>query len=53
LGEPKKLPNGFNVKLNNIGAAQPWQKGLEKQFQIRQLALNEANAQFETGSQYP
>lgn len=50
LGEAKNYVTDINVKLYDIGAATAMAKGLEKQFQVKATDINEANAQFETGS---
>ncbi len=50
LGEAENHITDINVKLNDIEAAGPMSKRLERQFNVKAIDINEANAQFETGS---
>ena len=50
LGEAENYVTDINVKLQNIAQAAAMAKSLEQQFQIKATDINEANAQFETGS---
>jgi lipoprotein-releasing system permease protein len=50
LGEAENYVTDINVKLLNITQAAAMAKSLEQQFQIKATDINEANAQFETGS---
>tara|TARA_R110000868_G_scaffold86347_7_gene242193 strand:+ start:3515 stop:4777 length:1263 start_codon:yes stop_codon:yes gene_type:complete len=50
LGEPQNYVTDINVKLFNIEDAPVMAQILEKQFAIKATDINEANAQFETGS---
>tara|TARA_R110002050_G_scaffold286468_3_gene436949 strand:- start:31161 stop:32423 length:1263 start_codon:yes stop_codon:yes gene_type:complete len=50
LGEPQNYVTDINVKLFNIEDAPGMAQILEKQFAIKATDINEANAQFETGS---
>ncbi len=50
LGEAENYVTDINVKLLNIAEAVSMAKNLEQQFQIKATDINEANAQFETGS---
>lgn len=50
LGEATNYITDINIKLNNIEAALPMSQALEKQFEIKAMDINTANAQFETGS---
>lgn len=49
-GKAQNYITDINIKLNNINKATPMAKELEKQFKIKATDINEANAQFETGS---
>ena len=50
LGEPKNYITDINVKLYDIAEAPEFAKRLERQFQVKAVDINEANAQFETGT---
>jgi lipoprotein-releasing system permease protein len=50
LGEPQNYITDINVKLFDIGEAPAFAKILGKQFKVKATDINEANAQFETGS---
>ena len=50
LGEAENYVTDINVKLFDINQAVPMARELEQQFQIKATDINEANAQFETGS---
>ncbi|XLS30677.1 ABC transporter permease [Flavobacteriaceae bacterium M23B6Z8] len=50
LGEAENYITDINVKLLDIDNAVPIANRLEKQFKIKATDINEANAQFETGS---
>lgn len=50
LGEAQNYVTDINVKLWQIEEAQPMARRLERQFNIKATDINEANAQFETGS---
>ena len=50
LGEPQNYITDINVKLFDIGEAPTFAKILGKQFKVKATDINEANAQFETGS---
>ena len=50
LGEAQNYVTDINIKLFDIAAAPSMAKKLEKQFKIKATDINEANAQFETGS---
>ena len=49
LGEPQNFITDINVKLHNINNAIPMAKQIEKQFNLKAIDVNTANAQFETG----
>jgi lipoprotein-releasing system permease protein len=49
-GEAQNYITDINIKLNDIGEAFPMAKQLEKQFDIKAVDINTANAQFETGT---
>ncbi|MGB5171285.1 MAG: FtsX-like permease family protein [Eudoraea sp.] len=49
-GEAQNYITDINIKLNDITMATPMAIELEKQFKIKATDINEANAQFETGS---
>ncbi|MDL5512369.1 ABC transporter permease [Arenibacter sp. M-2] len=50
LGEAQNYITDINVKLYDINEATTMAKSLGKQFQVKATSINEANAQFETGS---
>ncbi|MCW5515779.1 ABC transporter permease [Muriicola sp. Z0-33] len=50
LGEAENYVTDINVKLLDIAQAVTMAKNMEQQFQIKATDINEANAQFETGS---
>ena len=50
LGEAENYVTDINIKLLNIAEAEPMARRLEKQFNTKAIDINEANAQFETGS---
>ncbi|MGB5499442.1 MAG: FtsX-like permease family protein [Maribacter sp.] len=50
LGEAENYVTDINVKLFDISKAEPMSHRLEHQFKIKAIDVNEANAQFETGS---
>mgnify|MGYP003632607114 FL=1 len=50
LGEAQNYVTDINVKLYDINEATTMAKSLGKQFQVKATSINEANAQFETGS---
>lgn len=50
LGQAENYVTDINVKLFNIGEAESMANRLEQQFKIKATDINEANAQFETGS---
>lgn len=50
LGEAQNYVTDINIKLLDIAAAPLLAKKLEKQFEVKATDINEANAQFETGS---
>jgi len=50
LGEAENYVTDINVKLFDISKAAPMSHRLEHQFKIKAIDINEANAQFETGS---
>jgi len=50
LGEAENYVTDINIKLSDIAQAASMAYSLEKQFNIKALDINEANAQFETGS---
>lgn len=50
LGETNNYITDINVKLNNINEAPAMAQSLSKQFNVTATDINEANAQFETGS---
>lgn len=49
-GEAENYITDINIKLYDIAGAVPMARQLEKQFKIKATDINEANAQFETGS---
>lgn len=50
LGEAENYITDINVKLHDISKAEPMATTLERQFKVKATDINEANAQFETGS---
>ncbi len=50
LGEAQNYVTDINVKLQDMGEAPAMANVLSKQFKIKATDINEANAQFETGS---
>ncbi|WP_350285348.1 FtsX-like permease family protein [uncultured Croceitalea sp.] len=50
LGEAENFVTDINIKLFDIAEAEPMSYRLEQQFDIKATDINEANAQFETGS---
>ncbi|MCP4977779.1 MAG: ABC transporter permease [Maribacter sp.] len=50
LGEAENYVTDINVKLFDIAEAVPMSHRLEHQFKLKAIDINEANAQFETGS---
>ena len=50
LGEAQNYVTDINVKLYDINEATTMASSLGKQFQVKATSVNEANAQFETGS---
>ena len=50
LGEAENYITDINVKLYNIDLALPMSKKIERQFELRAIDINSANAQFETGT---
>ena len=50
LGEPQNYITDINIKLFDIKKAPSLAQILEKQFMVKATDINEANAQFETGS---
>jgi len=50
LGEAENYVTDINVKLYDISKAEPMSNRLEHQFKVKATDINEANAQFETGS---
>ena len=50
LGEAENYVTDINVKLYDISKAEPMSHRLEHQFKVKAIDVNEANAQFETGS---
>ncbi len=50
LGEAQNYVTDINVKLFHIDKAPPMAKQLQQQFMVNATDINEANAQFETGS---
>ena len=49
-GEAENYVTDINIKLFDIQKAEPMARLLEKQFNAKAIDINEANAQFETGS---
>ncbi|MCK0162148.1 ABC transporter permease [Allomuricauda sp. F6463D] len=50
LGESANYVTDINIKLLDILKSEPMARSLEKQFNIKAVDINEANAQFETGT---
>lgn len=50
LGEPENYVTDINMKLYDIAAAPAMAKRLQRQFDVKAIDINEANAQFETGT---
>ncbi|SDE44827.1 lipoprotein-releasing system permease protein [Pricia antarctica] len=50
LGEPENYITDINIKLFNIDQAPAMAIGLQRQFDVKAIDINKANAQFETGS---
>ena len=50
LGEAENYATDINVKLHNIDIAFDMSKKIEKQFHVKAVDINTANAQFETGT---
>lgn len=50
LGEAENYVTDINVKLLDISKAEAMSRRLEHQFKVKAIDVNEANAQFETGS---
>jgi lipoprotein-releasing system permease protein len=50
LGEAQNYITDINVKLYDINEATSMAKSFGQQFQVKATSINEANAQFETGS---
>ena len=50
LGEAENYVTDINIKLLDITEAQSMAERLGKQFNVKAMGINEANAQFETGS---
>ncbi|MAU16947.1 MAG: ABC transporter [Muricauda sp.] len=50
LGESENYVTDINIKLLDIGESETMARSLEKQFNIKAVDINEANAQFETGT---
>ncbi len=50
LGEAENYITDVNLKLYNIDLALPMSKKIERQFELRAIDINSANAQFETGT---
>ena len=50
LGEAENYVTDINVKLFDISKAESMSHKLEHQFKLKAININEANAQFETGS---
>jgi len=50
LGEAENYITDINVKLYSIDDALPMSKSIEKQFDLKAIDINTANAQFETGT---
>lgn len=50
MGESENYVTDINIKLFDIAESEPMARRLEKQFNVKAVDINEANAQFETGS---
>lgn len=50
LGKPSNYLTDINIKLNKIEEAVPMARELERQFRVKARDIQEANAQFETGT---
>ncbi|WP_422373668.1 ABC transporter permease [Flagellimonas sp.] len=50
LGEAENYVTDINIRLVDIAQAESMAKRLENQFDVQAMGINEANAQFETGS---
>lgn len=50
LGESENYLTDINIKLLDIGGSETMARSLERQFNIKAVDINEANAQFETGT---
>ncbi|WP_430965560.1 ABC transporter permease [Spongiimicrobium sp. 2-473A-2-J] len=50
LGEAENYLTDINVKLVDLSQSEPMARQLEQQFDLKATDINEANAQFETGS---
>jgi len=50
LGESENYVTDINIKLLDIGESETMARSLERQFNIKAVDINEANAQFETGT---
>lgn len=50
LGESENYVTDINIKLLDIGGSETMARSLERQFNIKAVDINEANAQFETGT---
>jgi len=51
LGEAENYITDINVKLHDIAGAVPMAQQITRQYQLKAIDVNQANAQFETGSQ--
>lgn len=49
-GEAENYVTDINIKLHDISESVPMARQLERQFKIKATDINEANAQFETGT---
>ncbi|MFZ9004268.1 MAG: ABC transporter permease [Robiginitalea sp.] len=50
MGRPSNYITDINIKLHDISLAPPMARSLERQFDLRARDIQEANAQFETGT---
>ncbi|WP_274474506.1 ABC transporter permease [Mangrovimonas aestuarii] len=50
MGEAENYVTDINIKLFDINRATTMAQELERQFQVKAIDINQANAQFETGS---
>jgi lipoprotein-releasing system permease protein len=50
LGQPENYITDIHIKLFDIDESESMARSLEKQFNVKAVDINEANAQFETGS---